>query len=72
MTYGVFVLFKCVLLAHFQGLITILLVYIVLFDTNGAHNRGSSQVDRGGNVEIKFGASGWIPSVTEVCVCFLH
>ena len=71
-TYGVFVLFKCVFLAHFQGLITILLVYIVLFDTNGAHNRGSLRVDRGGNVEIEFGACGWIPIATEVCVCIWH
>ena len=72
MIYGVFVLTKCVYFAHLQGLYIILLVYVVLFDTNGAHNRGSSRVDRGGNVEIEFGASGWISIATEVCVCFLH
>ena len=33
-------------------------MYVVLFDTNGAHNRGSLRVDRGGNVEIKFGELG--------------
>ena len=59
-------------LALLQELYTILLVYVVLFDTDGAHNRGSLRVDRGGNVEIEFGASGWIPIATEVSVCFLH
>ena len=72
MTYGVFVSSKCVFFAHLQELYTILLVYVVFFDTNGSRNRGDLPVDRGGNVEIKFGASGWIPIATEVCVCFLH
>ena len=55
--------------ALLQELCTILLVYGVLFDTSGAHNRGDSRVDRVGNVEIKFGAFGLIPSTTEVFVC---
>ena len=62
---------KCVCLALFSGIVHYSIVYVVLFDTNGAHNRGSSRVDRGGNVEIEF-ASGWFSSVTEVDVCILH
>ena len=50
----------------------ILLVYVVLFGTNGAHNRGGSWVVRGCNLENDFGASGWIPNETEVSVCILH
>ena len=69
MSYGVCVSSKCVFFALLQELCTILLVYGVLFDTSGAHNRGDSRVDRGGNVEIKFGAFGWFSSTTEVFVC---
>ena len=47
MSYGVCVSSKCVFLALLQELCTILLVYGVLFDTSGAHNRGDSRVDRG-------------------------
>ena len=71
-SYGVCVSSKCVFLALLQELCTILLVYVVLFDTSGAHNYGDLRVDRGGNVEIEFGASGWFSSVTEVDVCILH
>ena len=52
--------------------VCVLASYRILFDTNGAYNRGNSRVDRGGNVEIEFGASGRIPIAAEVCVCFLH
>ena len=69
MSYRVCVSVICVFLALLQELCTILLVYGVLFDTSGAHNCGDLRVDRGGNVEIEFGASGRIPIPTEVCVC---
>ena len=72
MSYGVCVSSKRVFLGLLQESCTILLVYVVLFDTSGAHNSGDSRVDRRGNLEIEFGASGWFSSVTEVDVCILH
>ena len=35
-----------------------IVVYVVLFGTNGAHNRGGLRVVRGCNLENDFGASG--------------
>ena len=49
-----------------------IVVYVVLFGTNGAHNCGGLRVVRGCNLENDFGASGWIPNETEVSVCILH
>ena len=50
----------------------VLLVYVVLFDTNGAYNRWGLRIDLGGNLKIDFGATGWFPKATEVDMCSLH
>ena len=70
--YGVCVLNKCVFLTLLQEFCLVLLVYVVLFDTSGVHNRGGLRIVRGCNLENDFGASGWIRSATEVGVCILH
>ena len=57
---------------HSKLLHMVLLVYVVLFDTNGAYNRWGSRIDLGGNLKIDFGATGWFPNATEVDMCSLH
>ena len=60
------------LFGHINRLDMIMLVYVVLFDTNGAYNRWVLRIDLGGNLKIDFGATGWFPNATEVDMCSLH